>query len=130
MRLSPRYCMAAFLLSIGAVAWHAAEVAQGQGAEKSETFVFDAQPREIVEGETAVLRWSIKGATKITIEEVPEAQAGEGRIRTIGTFDGGRGTLRIAPKETTAYVIECEGSAAYSCASLTVRVKVKQRNLP
>lgn len=128
MRSAPRYCAVAILLLIGAPAWHATNVAQAQGTKKTADFLFEAQPREILAGETAVLRWSIKGATKITIEAVPESLAGEGRLRSIGTFEGASGTLRISPSETTTYVIECEGSTEYSCASLTVRVKVKQRD--
>lgn len=122
-------CLITILLSIGALTWYVARVAQAQGTQKSETFLFEARPREITAGGTAVLRWSIKGATKITIKAAPESLAGEGRLRSIGTFEGESGTLRIAPSETTMYVIECEGSTDYSCASLTVRVRVKQRNL-
>jgi hypothetical protein len=95
--------------------------------QKSHDFVFEVQPRKIAAGEVAVLRWSIKGATKITIEEAPESGVGVRELRKIGTFEGSSGTLEVRPKESTTYVIACEGSTTYSRASVTVRVHVKQR---
>jgi hypothetical protein len=90
-------------------------------------FLFEIQPREIAAGETATLRWSIKGATKITIEEAPESSIGRAELHRLGTFQGGSGTLQVSPVENTTYVISCEGSTTYSCASLSVRVRVKRR---
>jgi hypothetical protein len=99
------------------------QTAHAKGTQKSEDFVFEVQPRVIAAGETAVLRWSIKGATKVVIEEMPEW----GRdLRVLGTF-GATGTLRVSPRESTTYVISCTGPTTYSCASVTVRVRVKQR---
>jgi hypothetical protein len=72
------------------------------------------------------LRWSIKGATKVAIEEAP-ASGIANQLRKLGTFEGSSGTLEVRPKENTTYVITCEGSTTYSCASVTVRVRVKQR---
>lgn len=107
-------------------------LSRGQGtspskAQKSQDFIFEAQPREIVVGQAAVLRWSIKGATKVVIEEAPESGGDARDLRKIGTFEGSSGTLEVKPKETTAYVITCEGSTTSWCASITVRVRVKQR---
>jgi hypothetical protein len=98
-------------------------VAQQQGAQTSEDFLFDVQPRIIVAGETAVLRWSIKGATKVVIEEASESRR---TLSTLGTF-GGSGTLKVSPKQDTTYVVTCEGSTTYSCASVSLRVQVKKR---
>ena len=93
------------------------------GVQKSEDFLVDVQPRTIAAGETAVLRWSIKGATKVLIEE---ASGSRRALSTVGTF-GGSGTLKVRPKENTTYVVTCEGSTTYSCASVSIRVQVKKR---
>ena len=98
-------------------------VAQQQEVQKSEDFLFDVQPRTIAAGETAVLRWSIKGATKVVIEEASESRRA---LSTVGTF-GGSGTLKVSPKENTTYVVTCEGSTTFTCASVSVRVQVKKR---
>ena len=98
-------------------------VAQKPNATKSDEFLFDVQPRMIAPGEAATLRWSIKGATKVLIEE---ASSSGGELHKLGTF-GGSGSLEIRPKEDTTYVVTCEGSTTHSCASVTVRVRVKQR---
>jgi hypothetical protein len=88
---------------------------------KSEDFIFDVQPRVIAPGETAILRWSIKGATKVVIEEMPGSKRD---LRKLGTFES-TGSLEVRPKEATTYVVSCEGSTTYSCASVTVRVRVE-----
>lgn len=98
-------------------------VAHQPGVQKSEDFLFDVQPRTIAPGETAVLRWSIKGATKVLIEEASESRRA---LRTVGTF-GGSGTLKVSPKENTTYMVTCGGSTTYSCASVSIRVQVKKR---
>jgi hypothetical protein len=85
--------------------------------------MFEIQPRVITAGETAVLRWSVKGATKVVIEEVPDSKR---YLKPVGTF-GGSGSIPVSPKENTTYVISCEGSTTVSCASVSVRVRVKPR---
>ena len=90
---------------------------------KSGDFVFEAEPPVITAGEAAILRWSIKGATKVVIEEASKA----GRaLHKIGTFSGS-GSVQVRPMEDTTYVISCEGSTSYTCVSLTIRVQVKTR---
>jgi hypothetical protein len=98
----------------------AARVEPDRAVKNSEDFMFDVQPRAIELGQTVVLRWSIKGATRVLIEE---STASVQRLRKIGTFSGS-GNLVIRPKEDTVYVITCEGSTNYSCASASVRVRV------
>ena len=88
----------------------------------SRDFIFDVQPRVIAPGELAVLRWSIKEATKVVIEAVPESKRD---LRHLGTF-AGSGSLEVSPKEGTTYVVTCEGSTTYSCASVSIRVRVKR----
>lgn len=88
---------------------------------KSNDFVFEAEPPVVTAGETAVLHWSIKGATKVLIEEGSSASR---ELHKIGEF-GGTGRIEVRPQEDTIYVISCEGSTTYSCASLTIRVQVK-----
>jgi hypothetical protein len=117
----------ALVVLIAAVAKNLNPGKQNPKTQNSEDFIFEVQPREIGPGETAVLRWSIKGATKITIEEAPESSASRVELHKLGTFDGGSGTLEVRPAENTTYVISCEGSTTYACASLTVRVRVKKR---
>ncbi len=117
-----RYCLFGILLPIVG-----SSVAQSRKNDASRDFVFDVQPREIAPGETAVLRWSIKGATEITLEEAPDSTIGHGELHKLGTFEGGTGTLQVAPVEDTTYVISCVGATKYSCASLSVRVRVKRR---
>jgi len=115
------------LLQITGASQDAVRVAQKSEVQKPEDFLFEVQPREIAAGGIAVLRWSIKGATEITIEEAPESSAGNRELHKLGTFQGSSGTLEVKPKENTTYVISCVGSTSYACASLTVRVRVKQR---
>ena len=93
-----------------------------QGAKDAGDFTFEVRPSVIAPGEMAVLHWSIKGATKVVIEE---ASGSRGELHKIGTF-GGSGSLEIHPREDTTYVVTCEGSTAFSCASATVRVRVKR----
>lgn len=104
----------------------------GQGATRvehervvnnPEDFLFDVQPRVVELGRSAVLRWWIKGATKVLIEE---STASVPKLRKLGTFSGS-GNLVIRPKEDTVYVVTCEGSTTYWCASASVRVRVKRQ---
>ena len=116
-----RYCLLAVLL-LGA-SGRAIGFAHKADVQKSDDFLFEIQPRVIVAGETALLRWSIKGATKVVIEEASKSSR---ELHKIGTF-GGSGSLQVRPTEDTTYVITCEGSTTYSCASVSIRVRVKQR---
>jgi|SRR5581483_907014 len=86
-------------------------------------FLFDVRPHVIAAGQPALLHWSIKGATKVVIEEVGASEHG---LRKIGTFEGS-GNLQVKPKEDTTYVVSSEGSTLYSCASVSLGVRVKQR---
>lgn len=89
---------------------------------KSRDFLFEAVPPVIVAGETATLRWSIKGATQVVIDEASTASR---ELHKLGTF-GPSGSIQVQPREDTTYVVSCEGSTTYSCASLTIRVQVKR----
>jgi hypothetical protein len=86
--------------------------------QSSESFVFQAEHSVIEPGETAVLRWNIRGATSVFIEET----SGSGDLHTLGKFSGS-GNLRVRPQDDSTYVISCEGSTTVSCASVSVRVK-------
>jgi hypothetical protein len=106
----------------------------GQGAsrsgaqtepQKSQDFLFEVRPSQIAPGEAAVLRWSIKGATRVTIEEAPASGAGSPELTRVGSFEKSSGTFEVRPKADTIYVITCEGSTTYTCASATIRVRVK-----
>ena len=89
----------------------------------SDDFVFEVQPRLISPGEVAVLRWSIKGATRVVIEERTRSSR---ELHKVGAFTG-NGSLSVRPTEDTIYVLTCEGLTKYSCASVSVRVREKQR---
>jgi hypothetical protein len=115
--------LALLLLGTPSRGEEAVQISQKADVKKAEEFVFDVQPRIIVAGEAATLRWSIKGATRVILEE---ASGSDRELRKIGTF-GGSGSLQIHPKQDTTYVVSCEGSTTFSCASVTVRVRVKQR---
>ncbi len=121
-----RICFAAILLLASAAEGqsgaHAVHKEQKQATRKSEDFLFEVQPREIAPGETALLRWSIKGATRVRIDEMAGSQRQE---RALGTFENSSGTLEVRPVENTTYIISCEGSTTYTCASATIRVRVK-----
>ncbi len=105
----------------------AAPAAQKQKDKASSDFIFEAKPKQITAGESVVLRWSIKGATKVTLEEAAETRSGSVALKKLGTFDGSSGTLEVKPESTTSYVISCEGSTSFACASVTVRVHVREK---
>ena len=90
-----------------------------------EVVSFTAEPKVITAGQTARLRWTVRDSGQVWIEEAPEALIGTeaGRLRTIGAFNGS-GTLEVHPRQTTEYVLNCEGSGGGACVSLSVKVKV------
>jgi hypothetical protein len=96
----------------------------GPRLSRPNDFVFYVQPGTILAGDTAVLRWSIPGASKVAIEKAPLQ---EGEAALIGTFDG-VGTLQVSPAEDTVYLIRCEGATSYTCASATLRVRTRGRD--
>ena len=89
-------------------------------AGQSQTdFVFEAVPPVVAPGQASLLRWKIQGAAKVTIEEA----SGTGTLHTIGEFDG-TGTLEVRPARDSTYVVSCKGSTTFSCASVSIRVRV------
>ena len=121
MRQVTGYCLLALVL-LGAPSRSQDVGRSADKQQKPDDFLFDVQPRVIAPGETALLRWSIKGATKVVIEE---ASTSKSQLHEIGTFSGS-GSLQVRPKEDTTYVISCESSTT-SCASVSVRVRPRQR---
>jgi hypothetical protein len=113
------------LLSFWVPAWGQNQSSSDEKAKsrKAEDFICEIRPREIAPGEVAVLQWSIKGATKVVVQEAPDSHISA--LRVIGEFEGATGKLEVRPKESTTYVILCEGSTTYVCASTSVRVRVK-----
>lgn len=87
----------------------------------TDSFLFKAEPSIIAPGETALLRWNIEGATEVSIEE----GTGYGELHLLGTFSG-TGALSVQPKEDSTYVISCRGSTTVSCASTSIRVRLKR----
>ena len=123
MTQAMRCCLLALvLLGIPIRSQDSTRAADKPKKEQSGDFLFEVQPPVIAPGEAALLRWSIKGATKVVIEE---ASTRNSQLHKIGTF-GGSGSLQVRPKEDTTYVVSCEGSRT-SCASVSVRVRTKQR---
>ena len=122
--MKPALCCLLFLLWIPGSGQTASRGVEKPPREAGD-FTFEIRPREIAPGETAVLRWSIKGATRVVVQEAPDSRGGA--LRSIGEFEGPRGKLEVMPKESTTYVILCEGSTTYTCGSTSVRVRVKPR---
>lgn len=123
MPQAARYCLLALiLLGVPSRSQDAARGADKQEKKKPDGFLFEVQPRVIAPGEPALLRWSIKGATKVVIQEASKSSS---QLHKIGTF-GGSGSLQVRPEEDTTYVVSCEGSTT-SCASVSIRVRVKPR---
>ena len=119
-----RCCLLAIaLLALPCRSQDTSRIAHQRAPQNSDDFVFEVQPRVIESGEKAVLHWSIKGATKVVIEEWSESKRW---LRPLGTF-GATGSLAVAPKEDTTYLLSCEGSTTYVCASVSVRVKAQKR---
>lgn len=87
----------------------------------SERFLFEAELSVIGPGEMSLLRWNIQGATSVSIEEA----SGTHELHLIGKFSR-TGTLPVRPEKNSTYVISCEGSTQFSCASVSVRVRVKR----
>ena len=116
-----RYCLLGVVVLVSLNRSQA--IAQVARARDPGDVLFEAQPGVITAGETAVLHWSIKGATKVLIEEAPKSTR---RLRKIGTF-GGTGSLEVRPTEKTTYVISCRGPTTGSCLSFAVRIRVKPR---
>jgi hypothetical protein len=124
MTKAARYCLLALLvLAIPDGGQSADRVGNEQGARNSADFRIDVRPRVIAAGEAAVLHWSIKHATKVLIEATTKSSPA---LRKVGSFDS-IGSLQVQPSEDTTYVFSCEGSTTYSCASVSVRVRVKRR---
>ena len=121
MRLAQRCLLGLALLTLVSSGQEASR--NKKGAANAEDFILEVQPSVIASGQTAVLHWSIKGATKVVIEE---ASGAHGMLHKIGEF-GGSGRLEVRPTEDTTYVVTCEGSTTYSCASVSLHVHVKQR---
>ena len=121
MRGVVRYCLLGVVVLVALNRSQA--IAQVVEAREPGDVIFEVKPRVIMAGETAVLHWSIKGATKVLIEEAPKSTR---RLRKIGTF-GGTGGVEVRPTERTTYVISCQGPTTGSCLSFAVRIRVKPR---
>ncbi len=93
-----------------------------QGEDPSRGYVLAVEPSVISPGESAVLFWKVPGATKVSVAEV--ASVGD-EFHDSGLFDSS-GSLEVRPAKDTTYVITCEGSTTLSCASVSVRVRVKR----
>lgn len=111
------------ILSVLVVSSQWGESQQPKSEKKnSEDFVFYVEPSVIAPGDAAVLHWSVKGATRVVIKEEPDSKH---TLYKLGTF-GAQGSLEVHPRESTTYVIDCEGTTAL-CASATVRVRITKR---
>jgi len=70
---------------------------------------FAAEPSSIERGQTALLRWSVTGATEVTIN------------RGLGTVPA-TGTRSISPTETTTWTLTATGSEGTTTANATISV--------
>jgi hypothetical protein len=86
----------------------------------SDGFIFRVDPVEIWPGQEAVLEWRIRGATKVVIDE---AVYGD-KLHRLGTFDS-EGSVKVKPMESSTYVISCGENSELACASVTVKVRIR-----
>lgn len=89
----------------------------------SDTFFFDIQPRVIAPGQVATIRWRIKGATGITLDELPASAEAP---RYVGAF-GAEGSLTVKPLQDTTYIMSCRGATTFSCSTVSIRVRPRVR---
>ena len=101
----------------------AQQSARHQSARDAGDFFVEIQPKLITPGEVATIRWHIKSATRVVIEEV---RSSTGKLRKIGEF-GAEGSMEVRPVEDMTYVLNCEGATSYSCASVSIRVREKKK---
>ena len=94
-----------------------------QSARDAGDFFVEIQPKLITPGEVATIRWRIKSATRVVIEE---ARSSTGKLRKIGEF-AAEGSMEVRPVEDMTYVLNCEGPTSYSCASVSIRVREKKK---
>jgi hypothetical protein len=78
---------------------------------------FDAQPDSIVLGQGAQLRWSVPGASLVTITP------GIGRVPAAGS-------IVVKPTETTTYRLQALAGGATGAREVTVQVQQPQRPTP
>jgi peptidoglycan-associated lipoprotein len=78
-------------------------------ASKPVVAEFTAEPSGIEVGQSALLRWSVSGATDISIDH------------GIGTVQS-NGTSRVSPSITTVYTLTANGSGGSTTATATVRI--------
>jgi len=102
---------------------HEERVATPPPAGHTQDYVFEAEPSTIAPGETVTLHWNIPGAAKVTIEGARLRRNEE--LQKVGTF-GPVGKVDVKPVADMTYVITCEGSGSVTCASISVRVRVKR----
>lgn len=86
----------------------------------ADDYVFRVEPAEISPGQEAELEWRIQGATKVVIDE---AVYGD-KLHRLGTFDA-VGSVKVKPLESSTYVISCGESSDLACASVTLKVRIK-----
>lgn len=81
-------------------------------------------PKAIRPGETAVLRWSVRGVSGLVYlgEDPRPAERRHREEKSLGEVES-QGSLRVSPIQTTTYVLSCETSSGPLCASATLRVK-------
>lgn len=112
----------AWLLAVFALTACAHRVVRpAEPASQKQDYVIEARPSVVAPGEPVNLHWSIPGATKVSIDASGSRQS---ELQHLGTF-GGSGDLEVKPIEDTMYVVSCEGSRSVSCASVSVKVRVK-----
>ena len=75
---------------------------------------FDIQPRSIGFGQSVMIKWQVKGASKVF-------------VTPIGLVDGA-GKRRIKPGQTTTYILVAENSVGTVTKSVTVAVEGSKSN--
>jgi hypothetical protein len=98
--------------------------ARGSGqAIYPEIISFKATPPVIHSGEAAELSWETTSTGSIAMEW---ARVNDPR-GDIHRLDGlpPKGTMKVEPKESTIYILECEAETGWMCAAASATVRVE-----
>ncbi len=87
---------------------------------------FQAEPRTILQGQSATLRWKTPDAEDVLIDQDPPPSREPFSSPAPSVILGlpSIGELTVQPRVTTTYILSCKGASWSACASATVRVKV------
>jgi hypothetical protein len=88
-----------------------------------EIISFKATPRVIHAGEAAELSWETTSTGSIAMEwaRVSDPQGDIHRLDGLPP----KGAMKVEPKESTIYILECEATTGWVCAAASATVRVE-----